>query len=533
MSRNNKKKSMRSSDLKSHRRTGKLLQPPLRTLPNLAQLPWLRDTFPNMIWLCALITLNGDKPGMILAGKVLDRVTVVLGGRPGGSHDDAVPMLTGELVAFERVPEERRAEVLVALKRDGLYEEAFPWILCRGLAKYQELPGRWIFEGWLGNEQIVAATEPEKLLRRVVEDSAHGQSSTATKAKTMILRAYLAAGKIRFAPGVADWAKILPRYPDEITEEERRRVEPSIRATFMALAHGPGDGESADGSAPLNWAVAFWRQNWVLYECEPQSPEPNFSRDADRAETTATINEARDAWIADVDRMTADFLEASRGVDPDLYIPDRHEVLTGIAYRLLRSIAILVKVPPLWTMEHGSPVLRALVEGRIVLKWLAMKDDAELYARFKNYGRGRLKLLKLHLEEYRDSLDRVPEGLNEHIEYLDWQVNRDIWEEFQDISIEGNFAGVDTRRMAEQVGMMQEYRLIFSPASASVHGEWASLEQYALSTCLNPLHRWHRVPDTNPMQQLGPATVEVALGMMEQIIGDYREVLGVSGPRNP
>ena len=67
-------------------------------------------------------------------------------------------------------------------------------------------------------------------------------------------------------------------------------------------------------------------------------------------------------------------------------------------------------------MEHGSPVIRALVEGRVVLKWLALKDDAELYARFRNYGRGRLKLLKLHLEDYRDSLDKVPDGLNEHIE---------------------------------------------------------------------------------------------------------------------
>jgi hypothetical protein len=146
---------------------------------------------------------------------------------------------------------------------------------------------------------------------------------------------------------------------------------------------------------------------------------------------------------------------------------------------MLRALFVLINDPGIWTMEHGASYIRALVEARITLKWLVQQDDAALYERFKSYGRGRLKLLKLHLEEYRDGLSGPSPDLDSHIEYLEALVNQDLWEEFQDISVEGNFAGVDTRRMAEQVGMVTEYRLVFAPASANVHGEWAALDQYA------------------------------------------------------
>jgi hypothetical protein len=61
-------------------------------------------------------------------------------------------------------------------------------------SRIDEVPdvlGLWLFNGWKGNEQIVGADQPERLLARVVEDHSHGQSHSATRAKTMILRARL------------------------------------------------------------------------------------------------------------------------------------------------------------------------------------------------------------------------------------------------------------------------------------------------------------------------------------------------------
>lgn len=517
------KKARQNSRLKDHKRSGKILKPPMRTFPGMTSVPWLRDTFPDMLWLCALIKQHGDKEGMLLAAKVLDRIYAV--GLPAGhdTDDSSGPvMLTGELTSFDHVPEHLRGEVLQALKADGLYEEAFPWLLVRALSKYDNVPGRWILSGWEGNTQIVGADEPEQLLRSVVEASSHGQSSTATKAKAMILRAYLQAGKISFPPEIGrEWADILPRYPDQISEEERRRIEPSIRASFMAFAAGLG--EDGEPSRSLKWAMSFWRQNWKLYPCDTSAPGgiPEGVEEA----SPSDIRDARDAWADRLDSMNERFLETSRASDPDLYLPDRHEVLTGLVYRQLRALSIMVQFPGLWTMEHGSSTIRGVLEARIITRWLILKDDPELYSRFKDYGRGRLKLLKLHLEEYRDSLDEPPADLDRQIEYMDLLVNRDLMEEFQDISIEGNFAGVDTRRMADQVGLLTDYRLVFAPTSANVHGEWAFLDQYILSTCRNPLHRLHRVPNADPALRLGPDVVDVALGMLESLVDDYVEAM--------
>lgn len=522
MSQRKAKQKRKNSRLKDHKQSGKTLRPPMRTLPNMKLVPWLRDTFPDMLWLCSLITKYGDKSGMSIAGQVLDCISELLGPDDSEEAGKERSVLTGQLTSFDQVPDQVRGEVIEVLKANGLYERAFPWELVRALQKYDGLPGEWILDGWAGNTQIIGADEPESFLRSVIESSNHGQSSTATKAKAMIIRAYLQAGKLMLPPSIgAEWGEILPRYPDEITEDERQRIEPSIRAAAMTMLNFSKEDDRDVEPCSLLWARSFWRQNWKLYECEVESPQATEAETDDTTESSSPIKSARDRWQKRLEDLTERFLTKASTSDPDLYIPDRHEVLTGLVYRQLRALSIMVQFPGLWTMEHGSSTIRGILESRIVVKWLLSKDDAELFGRFKDYGRGRLKLLKLHLEEYRDGLEDAPQELDDQIEYMDALVNNDLWEEFQDISVEGNFAGVDTRRMADQVGLLTEYRLVFAPASANVHGEWTAIDQYVLSQCRNPLHRWHRIPIEDPTLRLGPDVVEMALNMLESLVEDY------------
>jgi hypothetical protein len=284
--------------------------------------------------------------------------------------------------------------------------------------------------------------------------------------------------------------------------------------------------EDATDSIALAWAKRFWRENWALYECrssEPELPESGGGEDG----VLRTVRQAREEWGKQAAKLESEFLSAATSSDPDLYVPDRHEVLSGITYRMLRSATMLVDSPRLWSMEYGASVLRSVIEALIVLKWLVKKDDPALYERFKNYGRGRVKLLKLHLEEYRDSLGDVPKEVDDQIKYLEALVNQDIWEEFQDISIEGSFSGIDTRRMAEQVDLMTEYRLLFAPASANVHGEWGAIDQYALDVCRNPLHRWHRIPQVDVGTALGPGLVETVLEFLGRLVDAYTAAIQV------
>jgi Family of unknown function (DUF5677) len=141
----------------------------------------------------------------------------------------------------------------------------------------------------------------------------------------------------------------------------------------------------------------------------------------------------------------------------------------------------MVRYPGFWTMEHGASIIRSLVEGRIIHKWLISKADESYFSKFKDYGRGHLKLQVLHMREYRDSIEAATPELDEQIAYMEALLNRDRWEEFQDISIEGNFASTDVRKMAEATDLLTEYRLLFAPMSANVHGEWTALDQYVLA----------------------------------------------------
>jgi hypothetical protein len=48
--------------------------------------------------------------------------------------------------------------------------------------------------------------------------------------------------------------------------------------------------------------------------------------------------------------------------------------------------------------------------------------------------------------------------------------------------------------LAEQSGTKDAYDAHFGWNSAFVHGQWAAVRDGTLTTCLNPLHRLHRVP---------------------------------------
>lgn len=161
--------------------------------------------------------------------------------------------------------------------------------------------------------------------------------------------------------------------------------------------------------------------------------------------------EAQAGWgkrLADIEER---FHNANSKADPDLYAPDRNEVLTGITIRHLRSAQAMIPYPGLWSAEHGAGIIRSLVEGRIVQEWLMHKNDADLFTKFKEYGRGHLKLHVLHLREYHESLSEPVEELEDTIASMEDLLNRGLMEEFQDISVEGSFTKTNTRDMAYAV----------------------------------------------------------------------------------
>jgi hypothetical protein len=167
-----KRRKRNNSSLQEHRRTGKILQPPFRTISNTKSIPWLRDTFPDMLWLCSVISQHGDK-GMLLAAKFLDQVDSLIDAAvaAGRTQKPDNLILGGELTSFELVPEELRSEIIHSLRDGGWYEECVSGIFARALGKYTGMPGAWLLDGWRGRELVIAPDEQERYMAKVILDS--------------------------------------------------------------------------------------------------------------------------------------------------------------------------------------------------------------------------------------------------------------------------------------------------------------------------------------------------------------------------
>lgn len=507
-----KKRERHSSPLSAHHRQGQRVIPPLLNVPNLRLTPWVKDSLPDFLWLCSLLT---DDPltGLYRAAAAIDAIDDAL-----AAQGVDVPCY-GRLTQFEAVPAEARRAALDELENRGVFEEAFPERFAHALLMYPDAPGKWLVEPWRQRGLSVDPEQAQRHLAPVIAEAHHGQSLVATRAKFIYLRGAVKAGKVRFPSGM-DLPELLTRYPERITEEERRHVEPSIRAMFGGML-GMDDEEAQER---VEWGQRFWRANWHLYACMPPERAATAERSGnpDRAAAMETFERFHEACTT----IRQGFEALAGRVDPDLYAPDRYEVLTGIAARVVRLVEGAALAPLLWTDEYGASLMRSVIEAKILIRWLESKGDPMLYTKFKDYGRGRLKLLKLHTEEYIDSLDEVPAHLTEYLAHLNAEVNVDIWEEFQEISIDKTFSGITVRQMAIETGLKRDYDFVFAPASGTTHGDWTALDRYALARCRNPLHLWHRIPNFDPGVLIDPSVMEMVLDMAEEVIAAYTDALG-------
>lgn len=502
-----------NSPLSSHKQQGRILKPPFKTLPNMREIPWPKQTLPDMLWLCSVLATNDEKVAIPAIARTLNVIDGAIASARGDEAKDKAPVVDGRLTTLEHVPEAARDSILSELEDQGLHDLAVPEGFAHSLGMYPAAPGRWLLKPWLDHGLAVDWERARDFLSPVIVESLDGRGRVATRAKAIVVGRHFKSGRVSVSRDANLPLDLLAKYPFGLNEEELKRVDALSRAMFMGLV---GISTEEDNPVPSEqWARTFWRSNWRIYPCSTDEDAAEGAGDSDM------ISEARAEYYAAVKELHEGFLDVALKTDPDLFEPDRYEVLTGITSRALRLATAAASTPILWSAEHGSPLIRSLIEGLIVLRWLVKRDELTLYSRFKEYGQGRLKLLKLHLEEYVDSLDDPPHDLPEYLAYLDAEVNREVGEEWQNISIEAAFSGVSARDMAMEVGMEREYRLQFAPASSATHGEWSSLDRYVLERCRNPLHGGHRVPSRALSTPIGAQVMDTILDLAEELVSDY------------
>ncbi|WP_314452824.1 DUF5677 domain-containing protein [uncultured Microbacterium sp.] len=472
---------------------------------------WARDRLPDYLWVAA--QLHGGKERVLTTAVQLDLASAAI-----AEHVTEMPsdwVFDGTLSSFEQLPEPARSALLARLDATGTYEDFVPEGLAHTLAQYKDAPGAWLIAPWIDRGLEVTTSAAEDWLRPVIAAALGGQGTLATRSKALTIRQLLKAGRVHLGENIG-FLELLPRYPLDTNDDETARVESNLRAMFNAIAP----------TAASDWPRTFWRSNWRLFECEwPNAHDDDEAEKTSAATSDDTAPTLRD-YLLDLQsraqQLWDTYFETATTTPPDLYDPDRFEVLTGLVGRAVRYVLSFIQTPPMWTMEHGSPILRALLETEIVFRYLLHTEVEEpLYAKFKNFGAGKIKLLKLHIEEHIDSLESPPEELLQYRDYLEAVVNRDIYEEFQSVNLGGSFSGVDTRRMSQAVGMESDYRFVFAPASSNVHGEWGVIDENVFTTCANPLHRYHRIVAEPSSTLIGASFVESIMDRATDLVQRY------------
>jgi hypothetical protein len=475
----------RSTRLPGHKRVGGKLVPPLAELP-LSLTSYACDVLPELLLIDAAV----DQLTWSHAPNALHAVCDAL--------DPLVPpdskeVCTGMITSMALIPENHRAEARRVLLENHLDEVILPEGLRHGLALYPNCPAAWLLADWREVSSIDWETGI-RYLKGAVRRLYDSRGVYSTRCRMMPIARMAKAGKLLFSADLPT-LDLLPRYPTGLTEDEQKQVEAWSRACFGGI-------QACMPNATHDWPEYFWRHNYEISACEREDPYTGGSPvDHD------TVAKMQDVIRGAVECLGEHVERVAQQVRLDLYDPDRDEVLFGILSRQYWLFGRFASDPRLWTPAVGGMFLRAMVDLAINMRWLVQRNDRSLFGRFKEFSLGKQKLLKMQIE------DLVEEGRQELEvlgEYLSEVINEETWEEFISVDLGGNFAGKNAYQMAKEVGLKDMYDLVYSPGSSQLHGEWTYLKTLHLVRCVNPLHRFHRLPYLNPPSLLSPNALTTA-----------------------
>lgn len=172
---------------------------------------------------------------------------------------------------------------------------------------------------------------------------------------------------------------------------------------------------------------------------------------------------------------------------------EKHEVIGALLARQVTLATQLAGAPSLWNGHSAPLILRAMVDNYINLAWIFHRETLERSKRFIEYGLGQQKLVIEHRKQELiksgvKNVDKEPSI----VALEDW-VNSQRYTFLTTVNV-GQWADMDTRKMAEEANCLDFYRFAYAPFSASVHSMWNHISRYNLDACANPLHRFHKIP---------------------------------------
>lgn len=357
----------------------------------------------------------------------------------------------------------------------------------------ENLPDR---QHWLRHLTPTESGEAVQSLARAVARTLDHQSEASTDCRWLKLVFMMAAGMMHMP---AEMARPIIGFPNI---GDMRHVRPSIRASEIALGGMPNE-------EPKPWPAAFWKECWDRTDCIPAP-----MREPEAGQTEGMARQLIELYALAADHFSS--VCETTDVDPRL-----DAVFGMVLYGI--NLAITLNHGTAHRRVEGRLAIRTLTEIVITLGFLLKRDNSKLWQKFRSHGSGQAKLAFLKMIDLESELPNYID-----LDELELFANEDIWQEFTSIEL-GNWAGMDLRKMSEEAGLKHVYDKYYGWPSGYVHGQWAAVRDTVFDLCLNPLHRYHRIPSF-PNRFMGSVAMD-ALHLVNMLLDSLNTAYPTFKPR--
>ena len=514
----------KSGPLAGHVRKGRTYRSPLAATGVLHIGDWVRDDLPDLLWpVLTLSELGTAEAVRFVRWQKAVQEDLSEKAEPRFVAD----CLDGRLTSLDRlsaqVPE-AKAAIKSRAEELGLLPEA----VVRALASYSFRPAEWLVDHETSPPD---QNEIDLLARSVLEVLRDGHREAVIKC--LFVWSAVQAGTFSTS---AETIELLKFYPNDA--RTRGKTDSVIRAMWGAHRAALLHKDDSHFENSTKWAKVFWGMNSMTSRClrrrefeegEPNVEEGNLGVETDQEPTgEAPGPAAMPEGGAHLRQLAMDlissYVEALETSPARLYDRERQEVNSGLVVRAGRDVITALGSPDLWCMEHGAHIIRALVEVRIYIQWMAGQDPS-IYRAFQDYGAGKAKL-------YSRIMDEIPEGrqqpdFKEAVQELGRLSHNSEIIDHRVVDTRDSFAdGKSIRAMADECGLLDLYRQAYSMASGVSHSEWWSIETHAMERCLNVLHGGHLVPS---LSLNSGGNVPLAASWVDQLYALIRTSLRILG----
>jgi len=467
-----KKKKNRSA-IKDHKHINKTLVAPMNTLPvPLNFTSWGEERLCEMLWAALVLVRLSRNEATRAFGAVVslgEKYRELDKKRLGNKFDLSV---TGMSVNSESILEDA-----VAALRDFSPDNH----ILRPLLLLDCLPEK---ARWQAAINETPADSDWQLMGEAIGRCLNHQSQEATDIRFVTVAFETALGLVCLpqndeARQIADEFAAYPYLP----EETLRRVRPTIRSFESAVR--------TRKYCKTKFTDEYWPEVFKKTHCAMIVGE-------ETATSSSIAPQQFEKLRALVAQHYVDTL-VGPAVDPKL------DTIFGATLYGIRCLRELCETTSIRYGVAGKALLRALLEIRINLAYLVKSDADDLWVKYRRYGASQAKLALLKLDLVEGSL---PTSLSE--DTLESIANEDIYQEFIDIPL-GSWSGEDLRKLSEKSGTKDDYDKFYGWASTFVHSHWCAMRDSEFTTCMNPLHRLHRVPRAKSRQLEDPLPDSVHL----------------------